>query len=130
VTSPAVRVQRLREETAAASHGHPHWQVGYLDTWSGDEPRWVGDGYQGGRVSEADTGEVVVYDEGSPSDEQAAHIARWDPKAAEKVLDVLADALALSAALNEQELFTAGRRLESVALSLLDTLDPEGAEHA
>jgi hypothetical protein len=89
VTTPAVRVQRLREETAKATAEYePFW-------WSGP----------------------------------------WNPQAAEKALDLLRHVFA----------FHEGRVLTgrcgacdapwpcgeyTAALSLLDTLDPEGAEHA
>ena len=49
---------------------------------------------------------------------------RWPQQ--EKALDLVAHALVLSAALNAQGLFTVGRRLESVALAVLDALDPQG----
>lgn len=54
-------------ETARAAHhdGSGRWTADESDAWAG-------------RVEDAD-GFVVVYDEGSPSAQQAAHIARHDP---------------------------------------------------
>lgn len=51
--------------TAARGHGEGRWRT---DTG----------GYNTGRV-EDERGETVVYDEGAPLPEEAAHIAEWDP---------------------------------------------------
>jgi hypothetical protein len=48
--------------TAAVDGGGLNWTVQY-----------------GGCRIEDDLGSVVVYDEGSPTEDEAAHIARWDP---------------------------------------------------
>jgi hypothetical protein len=53
------------------------------DGWQTQRPlsgRWTpGDGVPGSGSVEDETGDIVVYDEGSPSEAQAAHIARHDP---------------------------------------------------
>jgi hypothetical protein len=130
VTTPAVRVQRLREETRKAVTG---------DIIDGS--RWFLDTIH----PQSAVFEVVAEDEGTiivSGELQAAHIARWDPKAAEKVLDLLAFVFdrhheALNYDGDQSPLGICDREPVGwpcaeyrAALSLLDTLDPEGAEHA
>jgi len=48
----------------------------------GSSGEWTrGLGHAPEHLRDVDTLEPVVYDEGSPTDRQFAHIARWDPKA-------------------------------------------------
>ena len=50
----------------------------------GAEARWKT--YQSGGVENCD-GDIVVYDEGAPTEEQAAHIAGMDPATTLALLD-------------------------------------------
>lgn len=135
--TPSERIQRLREETARAAGGHPEWQTGYLDEWTEDEAHWV----DACGITEAGTRNVVVYDEGSPDIDQSHHIARWDPQAAARALDLAemvltdhepcavlhpdAQGQAVRWCHREDEQWPCRRA--QVALALLDTIDPEGA---
>lgn len=56
---------RLETAKAAAGDSGPSWHCGT--------------GYGAGMI-EADGGEIVVYDEGRPSEDEAAHIALNDPR--------------------------------------------------
>jgi rubrerythrin len=67
------------EEAGAKAAGGAAWRFGAPNAeaeWNPDAEAWRTD-YTG--VSEAASGEVVVYDEGWPDEEQARHIAHWDP---------------------------------------------------
>jgi hypothetical protein len=135
VTSAAVRVQRLREETAKAVEA----------PWTVDADNHLG--LASVRLPYADYAVAARakgwrFDMCTPNDATAHHIARWDPKAAEKVLDLLAFVFdrhheALNYDGDQQPLGICDREPVGwpcthyrVALALLDTLDPEGAEHA
>ena len=112
MTTPADRVQRLREETAEATDGEwGVWDrgVGYcirvgdeLDEY--DHPTLLPDGFR------TDIGRA----------EDAAHIARWDPKAAEKVLDLVAVVIAHHSPYESNPVLRE-------ALAVLDALDPQEA---
>lgn len=98
------RIQRLREETARAADGS--WEV------TTDEP--------GGEYLDVDGplgGWVARTDSGYPA--TSAHIARWDPQAAARALDLLDH-------LFRWPHFYSDAALER-ATALLDTIDPEGA---
>jgi hypothetical protein len=72
---------RIGEDKAAAqAAGGVAWRRGqpnYAAEWGATLDAWSSD-YIG--VCEAASGDVVVYDEGAPDEDQAEHIARWDPK--------------------------------------------------
>lgn len=83
-TLPEFLLARIAEDEEAAHIASEVWNAGMCDWVTGPPAEWVAsNGYDSGRVERTnapagDSG-VVVYDEGSPSEGEAAHIARHDP---------------------------------------------------
>lgn len=117
MSTPTERIQRLREETAHATPAP--WMVdddAPQVVLKPDKPGFSWDGKIVATVPDDDFGLVEHSDSG--------HIARWDPQAAARALDLLE---VIDTHVIPAVGIVTGGILRVASLALLDTIDPEGA---